>query len=237
MYSTTVEATKGEQIKVTRWLHKPETKLLAAATVREASYLTVDLQVAPKAYARQQWVQVLQQATYCACGGRMATVWLQSYWHGWVQLTGCPACDGPAPLEYLPGVSFGLVQSMPETAGVSLPAAPNVPTEAVDAPCAHCGQPLKGSHYATGACFTGAHSYAPAPAGLVPYVGSGVAAEGEQVHRTVGEYLDGHESPPEGQRTVAVVPLGITNPAVQAAIENAGGVVELQRIEEALRRH
>jgi hypothetical protein len=61
MFCTTVEATKGEQLKVIRWQYKPETKLLAGRWVPLAAYLTVSLDKAPRRLAAQPWVLELQQ--------------------------------------------------------------------------------------------------------------------------------------------------------------------------------
>ena len=119
-FVTVVEATKGEQLKVSRWQYKPETALLAAGWVLVSTYMTTSLSKAPRKLAALPWVQALQQHM------------------------GCPAVH---PVEAGKGVSL------------PLPAATS--TEALGAACVHCGKPRQGSHYQTGACFTGANSYSP----------------------------------------------------------------------------
>jgi hypothetical protein len=61
VFCTTIEATKGEQLKVSRWQYKPETKLLAARWVLLSTYLTTSLFRAPRKLATQPWVLELQQ--------------------------------------------------------------------------------------------------------------------------------------------------------------------------------
>ena len=206
-YCTTVEATKGEQIKVCRWEYHPETKLLAAQWKLVASYLTVDLAKAPAKLQAQPWVRMLQPPQLCPCGRKLDSVWL------WVngqytQLHGCTVCDGPAPAEYCPSTVFG---SMPprQAKAASLPTAQQPASEAASPSCVHCGAP-RSQHYATGACFTGSTSYTAtggqlppeqaaallaAGTATVPYAGQAVSTEGEQVHR---EAAPEREAVPEG---------------------------------------
>lgn len=63
MYRTTVEATKGEQLKVTRERYLPGSNLLAAGWLLVSSYMTTSLAKAPRKLAQQPWVQQLQQAS------------------------------------------------------------------------------------------------------------------------------------------------------------------------------
>lgn len=61
MFCTTIEATKGEQLKVSRWQYHPETTLLAAGWRLVSTYLTTSLAKAPRKLAGLPWVLQLQQ--------------------------------------------------------------------------------------------------------------------------------------------------------------------------------
>ena len=162
-FVTVVEATKGEQLKVSRWQYKPETALLAAGWLLISSYMTTSLSKAPRKLAALPWVQALQRfAGQPVEAGKGVSLPLPATTSTEALGAACVHCGKPRQgSHYQTGACFTSANSY--------------------SPMAQDGSNLEGEMVHT----VVAIELAPAP-----YAGIGVVDESVPVHREMGALLN-----------------------------------------------